>query len=319
MKSAVIYFSLTGNTEKVATAICSGIEQITGQCDLLKLKDANPRNLYEYDLIGLGFLIVHFVEPLNVRRFVNEMFSMGGKHIFLFATHATTWHYAESLAPRLKKKGMVLIGHRDWYGHSNGPLHFPAPYFTDNHPDEWDLKEAETFGREMVEHSYRISGGETGLIPPEPEPYTVPQFVHDEFADVLSWKKMAHLNREKCLYPACRLCMDNCLMNGIDLSVDPPVFANPCTSCHFCGQICPTGAIELDEERLWGANRTIAEKVNEIFIPRVRRAIEEGTFRMLVKEEEIGWDTPLFKIFKGSPKWIIGKGRPDTPSPGIQK
>ena len=54
MKCIAIYFSQTGNTEKIAMAIQKGIKQITGHCDLVKIKDANPRRLYEYDLIGIG-------------------------------------------------------------------------------------------------------------------------------------------------------------------------------------------------------------------------------------------------------------------------
>ena len=45
----------------------------------------------------------------------------------------------------------------------------PKPYFTDGHPDAIDLKEAEDFGREMVERSRRIYRGETQLIPTLPK------------------------------------------------------------------------------------------------------------------------------------------------------
>ena len=56
---------------------------------------------------------------------------------------------------------------RDWYGSVFLP-EMPHPYPTDGHPDEIDLKEAEDFGREMVENSRRIHNGQTELIPPEP-------------------------------------------------------------------------------------------------------------------------------------------------------
>ena len=54
MKCVVIYFSLTGNTEKIARAIQTGIRQVAGHCDILPIKEANPRRLRDYDLIGLG-------------------------------------------------------------------------------------------------------------------------------------------------------------------------------------------------------------------------------------------------------------------------
>ena len=63
---------------------------------------------------------------------------------------------------RLKGKGFTVIGMRDWYGDGIFQL-APSPYFTDGHPDEIDLKEAEDFGREMAERALRISSGETRL------------------------------------------------------------------------------------------------------------------------------------------------------------
>jgi hypothetical protein len=56
----------------------------------------------------------------------------------------------------------------DWYGDCY-LLHNIEPYPTRGHPDEVDLKEAEDFGREMVVRSWRISAGETDLVPPQPQ------------------------------------------------------------------------------------------------------------------------------------------------------
>ena len=46
--------------------------------------------------------------------------------------------------------------------------------------------------------------------------------------------------------PRCRLCMDNCPVKAIDLSVDPVVFRKGCISCYFCEMLCPTGSIQVD-------------------------------------------------------------------------
>lgn len=169
MKCAVIYFSQTGNTEKIARAIQSGVKEIAGHCDILTLKEANPKNLYEYDLIGLGSMVFDFKEPANVTSFISNLRFLGGKHIFSFCTHCTMgFLYFPSVVPKIKKRGLTVIGWCDWYGHNWGPIHNPTPYGTDGHPDEIDLKEAEEFGREMVWRSQRIYAGETSLIPEEP-------------------------------------------------------------------------------------------------------------------------------------------------------
>ena len=66
MKAVIVYYSLTGNTEKIAKAVRAGVEAECGACDLIKIKDANPRQLYKYDLIGIGSPI-YLIEPENVR------------------------------------------------------------------------------------------------------------------------------------------------------------------------------------------------------------------------------------------------------------
>ena len=87
MKCVIIYFSQTGNTEKIAKAIQSGVKQATGHCDIFKIKEANPRRLYEYDLIGIGSAV--FGGQLgSVGVFLNELRFVGGKHAFLFALMA---------------------------------------------------------------------------------------------------------------------------------------------------------------------------------------------------------------------------------------
>ena len=89
MKSIIVYFSLTGNTEKVALAIQKGIKQFSRQCDIVKIRDANPRTLNQYDLIGLGSPVIGAettgTEPPNVKAFINNMRFVDGNMLSSFA------------------------------------------------------------------------------------------------------------------------------------------------------------------------------------------------------------------------------------------
>ena len=136
-------------------------------CDVIKIKDADPRLLFQYDLIGIGTPIFA-IEPGNVRAFINNIRFAGGKHVFVFSTHGgVPKYFLPSIVPALKKRGLIVIGNHDWYG-DNSELHHIYPYPTAGHPDETDLKEAEKFGIEIVDRSRRIYAGETELIPPPP-------------------------------------------------------------------------------------------------------------------------------------------------------
>jgi len=307
MKCLVIYFSQTGNTEHIAKAIQAGVKQTAGHCDIAKIKDVSPRHLYEYDLIGLGTAVIAWKEPSNVTAFINNMRFVGGKHVFAFGTHGTKpEHLFPSMVPRLQRRGLIVIGTRSWYCSCN-LLFMPKPYPTDGHPDEIDLKEAEDFGKEMVERSRKISAGETDLIPPVPPvPPPVPKKeVYDEIDS--RFRDMLKFHEEKCTYPECRLCMDNCPMDGIDLSVRPPILLNPCIKCCFCMFICPTGALDI-EDWLDMASPTIIETVPSVFVPALAQAEAEGRFRRLIPLVEIDYANPLYKKYNKHPRWVIGKG-----------
>jgi len=169
MKGIVIYYSQTGNTKKIAQAIHVGIKQVIQACDIASLKEISKRDLIEYNLIGIGAPTWRRRAPANVEAFIEGMSPSEGKHGFAFSTHgALPGDFMKYILPAMTRKGLTVIGFNDWYGSVFHP-YLPKPYFTDGHPDEIDLKEAEDFGREMGDRSQRIFGGETQLIPKVPE------------------------------------------------------------------------------------------------------------------------------------------------------
>jgi flavodoxin/ferredoxin len=302
MKSLVIYDSMTGNTKRIAEAIHKGISQGGGQCDIARLRDTDKRDLISYDLIGLGSPVIHGRELHNVTNFIeHSMESVEGKHGFAFCTHgAHPGHYLSRVVPAMTQRGLIIIGWNDWFGSAYHPA-VPKPYFTDGHPDAIDLEEAEDFGGEMLERSRRVYLGETSLIPTFPrgreydEIYDPPDGPKptEEMAKALAIAQAQiefKVNTEKCNYPKCTYCIDNCPMGSIDFSVSPPVFNINCDRCWLCEQTCPRGAIEIDwvpyqkAHDLWST--LILQKSLEWFEAR-------GRFRRLVPLEDIGWDTPF--------------------------
>ena len=168
MKSIVIYFSQTGNTEKIARSIQTGIRQVTGQCDLQEIRDANPLRLKDYDLIGFGAPVIGRVP--EERPSVRASSAVRGRQArlqLLYARHHARDLLAQLSTRRSSDRGLTVIGSADWYGDCY-LLHMPQPYPTAGHPDAIDLEEAEAFGGEMAVRSMRIRAGETDLIPPAP-------------------------------------------------------------------------------------------------------------------------------------------------------
>lgn len=303
-KGAIVYLSYTGNTRDIARAIHKSMESVLSICDIYKLRETEPAALSGYDVIGIGSPVRLGKMPIELSAFIEKMNGFEGKHCFVFNTHAALpVNFMRECVTALSTKGMMVIGFKNWYCSVYLP-YVPKPYFTDGHPDDIDLKEAEAFGRDMVERSRRILKGETGLIQelPEGEAYdriyggmmrgTLPTGVMEARAQGFS------IDMDKCT--RCNFCVELCPSQAIDFSVDPPVF-HQCEQCWLCEQTCPEGAISFNYPPLHKSHNIM---VAQNYATSLEAAEKAGRFRPLVKQEDVGWDTPLF-ILKQPPRFDI--------------
>ena len=304
MKSIVIYYSQTGNTKKIAQAIHTGMSDLSAQCDIARLQDVDTEDLTKYDLIGLGAPVWHRREPAHEMNFIEyTMDSVEGKQGFAFCTHGLLpGRFLARVVPIMTQRGIIVVGWNNWYCSVTMPEK-PKPYFTDGHPDEIDLNEAKSFGREMVERSRRIYAGETQLIPTLPkgreydELYPGTESLRRINLEKLGWVDLRNfdfkVNKEKCMYPKCTVCIDNCPTHSINLSVSPPVFRKSCDRCWFCEQICPRGAIEVD----WEPQVKFMDKyIIQDFARASEVAEAKGRFRRLVPLKDVGWNTYWYSV-----------------------
>jgi flavodoxin/ferredoxin len=297
LKACVVYYSATGSTGKVAGAIHRGMKSVMA-CDVAPIKKMDPKTMVQYDVIAVGGPIWYFRETANLRLFVYDMPPMDGKLCVPFCTHGTNPDgFFYSLSTQILKKGLKIIGWNDWYGGCSHVLHQPSPYFTDGHPDEIDLKEAETFGREMAECALRIYAGETNLIPdipagPDADSLWVP-LGYDSSGGMPGMEEgmppgegmpgmggdmpegsgggaprgmpgnpdaatmTPTIDLDKCIYPRCTACIDNCLVDAIDLSLSVQgarvseskfLVKEACLHCShpLCEKACDYDAITFD-------------------------------------------------------------------------
>lgn len=303
MKAVVIYYSQTGNTRKIADAVHAGLKGSMGRCDLARLQDVHADDLARYDIIGLGAPVWHRREPAHVMNFIEyAMMGVEGKHGFAFCTHGLyPGRFLARVVPIMAQRGLTMIGWNNWYCGVFLPEK-PKPYFTDGHPDEIDLEEAERFGKRMAECSRRIYAGEERQIPTLPrgreydELYPGPENtgrVNPERKVSNLWARLSlrsfdyRISPEKCKYPRCTVCMDNCPTKSIDPSGSPPILKETCDRCWYCEQICPNGAIEIDWEPIADF---FAGNVIKNFIKVSQEAEAGGLFRRLVPLESVGWD-----------------------------
>ncbi len=79
LKALTLYWSATGNTEKVAKTIHTTLERQNITATLIKIKDATDVDLYEYDLIFLGAPSHGWIPPGPVQRFIKDKMNLHNK------------------------------------------------------------------------------------------------------------------------------------------------------------------------------------------------------------------------------------------------
>lgn len=319
MKILIIYYSQSGNTRKIAKKIAKGARSTGASVTVVKLKEASYEMMEEYDLIGFGTPVWKADTP-NMHHFIDKMPDQHGKHCFAFNTHGTLPHlYFPIVIPNLKNHGMLPIGYKDWYGDVTMPG-MPKPYYTYGHPDEQDFAEAEAFGREMADNSPKIAAGDTSLIYPDPpmdeKVFKQAMICSNMLLCPTNPQGAFYRNPEKCAYPKCTLCMDNCTMGYIDLTKTPQVFGNrgdkcdDCHECSFCFMICPFGAIEADPPMEEHAAACVGKRHVE-FEKMLEQDEAAGKFRRHIAVEDVGFDTPYVFWHPKRPYFVIPKETPE--------
>lgn len=293
MKTLIICFSQTGNTHKIAECIYQGITAAGSQCEMKTLNETTPESLSQYDLIGLGAPVFWYKEPLNVQDFIQTLPEQNSRHWFVFCTHANViGNFFPSITEKLSKKGAKVIGFHNSYADLTVPF-YPYPSYTTGHPDEIDFQEAKAFGENIVERSAQIQKtGDDGLIP-EPGPVSSQEWIEE--SKTMTREKISRIipefsiNTETCI--RCRLCEENCPVDGIDIDAQPPRIQDPCIYCWRCVSICPTLSVEAD----WEPLVEMAPANYARYRKELEKAAARGEFRWLIDPDTIDLNDPLYK------------------------
>jgi len=79
MKALIVYWSVTGNTEKVADAIEKGLVDHNIEVTKKVVADASEDDFYDYDLVFLGSPTYMFMPPEPVIKFIKGKLKMHSK------------------------------------------------------------------------------------------------------------------------------------------------------------------------------------------------------------------------------------------------
>ena len=90
MRTAIVYWSGTGNTEAMAQAVANGIRQEGGDVYLSEVGEAQAEEIAEYDRLALGCpsMGAEQLEEDEMEPFVSELEKyVSGKKLLLFGSY----------------------------------------------------------------------------------------------------------------------------------------------------------------------------------------------------------------------------------------
>ena len=76
MKALIVYWSKTGNTEKVAQSIMHGLEESKADVTLVTPEEAGGIDWFDYDLVCMGCPSYHWAPPKPFKAYLDERYKL---------------------------------------------------------------------------------------------------------------------------------------------------------------------------------------------------------------------------------------------------
>ncbi|MDN0032543.1 EFR1 family ferrodoxin [Oscillibacter ruminantium] len=245
-KVRVVYYSATGTTEKVVTAVAEGLARELGK-PLETVNISSPAER-EKDISFTDTDLVVVGTPTYAGRIPNKMLPYFqtkltgngalGVPVVLFGNRNFDNSLAE-LCAELEAHGFHTVAAAAFVGQ-----HAFATKLAAGRPDEEDLAQAERFGKDIavkikgltqIPAPVQVSGDPAA-------PYYTPLGTDGQPAKFLKAKPQT--DPDKCT--DCGLCAAVCPMGSID-PADVSSVPGVCIKCQACVVKCPTGAKYFDD------------------------------------------------------------------------
>lgn len=135
----VVYWSGSGNTEKMAECIAEAINANGAEAQLLQVSQANAEQIAAYDNIALGCpaMGAEQLEECEFEPFMAELEGkLEGKRVALFGSYGWGGSYMDEWRARCEAAGAVVVG---------------TPVLALNEPDDEALSACNELGKLLAE------------------------------------------------------------------------------------------------------------------------------------------------------------------------
>lgn len=246
-KGLIMWYSQTGNTERVGRAIAAAWKKTGLKVDYGDYRDIDKGSLDNYDIIAVGTPVYYYEVPQNFREWLDGIPHIDGTPIAVFVTfggeggnqHNTVCELTELLA----KKGGVPAGTAEFSCMSSYALTWSSGNSErvlkyKDRPGADTFSAAEKFALEIFT---KISEGNTAEVSGN---FSMRNIIKGSPSiGVTKLMITGHrINTEKCI--SCGKCKRACTVNAINPE-EGTVDTGKCIACLGCINNCPAGAVEM--------------------------------------------------------------------------
>ncbi len=250
MRTAVAFFSGTGNTVFVAEYVRDKLAALGITADLLSVEQTPAGRLAEYDLLCFGFPVYEMDAPKFVREYVSRIPAASGKGAFVFCTAGLlAGNAVRRSLKRLAAKGFVPLGYAVEIMPGSDGLAMMAK----------DSK----YVRKALSRDYSRLGNTDKMIGAIARAASMPgrfeeiavRLPFDFSGFLLNWSWFIlsdpFLNSMKKKFYAdetctrCGMCEKFCPAGSIRVTGEKVEFSTACVLCMRCIHHCPSGSIQL--------------------------------------------------------------------------
>lgn len=152
-KILVVYYSESGNTEKVARVIAEKTE-----ANLRKIEEVRPEEINSYDLMFIGTPVHGFAPAKEVKKFLDKLPEISGGEAAAFCTMhiAGDKRTFKKIKEKLEAKKITYLGSFSCLGLSRLIGNFGPRIFNKGRPNEEDLKKAGDFGKRILAETEKL-------------------------------------------------------------------------------------------------------------------------------------------------------------------
>jgi len=247
MKALLVYFSQTGNTERVALSITRGLETVGISCRTVPLAEARPEMAAEADLLGIAAPVFYYKEPTLVRDFIARLPAASKKPAFTAITHGgNPVNTLRRLQKQLARRGYPVLKSFTALGYDTYPMYFKS-FREWGRPDADELQRAADFGAHLSGDVLRFREDKSFPLP-RYQFVGGPYFFRSLICQGGMMKRIfPRLVADEKLCTRCGTCRKNCPTGAITLAPFPKI-DDKCMWCYLCERICPVQAFTPDWE-----------------------------------------------------------------------